>query len=327
MSHIDPLNAGITPAPISEAVPPVNVTHSGEDFSSLLTETMTRVLTESTISGLGGGPVLPPGDSFGYLQSMLLSGTAEGQTQGNEMLIYMLMCMMQEFKGSDIAPLMTAMASLLPGGSTSSFSPASFNPLSYTGSYNPAFLPEKAWLPTSFTSISRIGNRSAAALNNVISQFRVESAERYRPYRNGNTYCNIFVWDVTRALGCEIPHYVERQSGDPRYYPNVDGAYELDANGVCDWLRRRGDEHGWQEITAEAAQQYANAGYPVVAAWHNGGNGAGHVQMVCPSKSGGYDPARGVAVAQAGNRNFTYAHIKDTMSADKIPQTRYYVHE
>jgi hypothetical protein len=49
--------------------------------------------------------------------------------------------------------------------------------------------------------------------------------------------------------------------------------------------------------------------------------------MVCPSRDGGYDPVRGVTVAQAGKRNFTYAHINATMSADKIAQTRYYVHE
>lgn len=333
MSHIDSLNASLAPAAPPEVAPAAASTKPGEDFSSFFAEAITRTLTENTLTGLNGAVNLPSDDSKGYLQSMLLSDVAGGQADGSEILLYMLLCMMQEFKGCDIAPLMTAMSALLPGSNPASFNPNSYNPLSYipgsnvSSAYNPAFLPEKAWLPTSFTSVSSAGNRSAAALNRVISQFRVESTERYRPNRNGKTYCNIFVWDVTRALGCEIPHYVERQSGDPRYYPNTTGAYELDANGTADWLKQRGADYGWIEISATEAQQYANVGFPVVSAWRSGGNGPGHVQIVCPSRSGDYDPKHGVTVAQAGSRNFTYAYIKDTMSADKIAQTRYYVHE
>ncbi|MCL1905505.1 MAG: hypothetical protein FWG06_00685 [Clostridiales bacterium] len=327
MNHIDPLNKSTVTGPATEAKPALN-DGGGEDFSALFNEAMMRSLTENTLSGLGGGLPAYQDDSFGYLQSMLLTGAAEGNSNGNEMLMYMLMCMMQEFKGSDMAPLMSAMSALMPAASA----PNSYKPVNYAaGAYSagpddPGFLPRQAWLPTALNGVSTAGRRSAEVLNKVISQFKVESAERYRPYRDGNTYCNIFVWDVTRALGCEIPHYVEKENGDPRYYPNVKGAYELDANGTADWLRRRGADYGWREITAAEAQQYANAGHPVVSAWRNGGGGAGHVQMVCPSRGGGYDPVRGVTVAQAGKLNFTYAHIKDTMSADKIARTRYYVH-
>jgi hypothetical protein len=329
MSQIDPLSMGLSSAAIPAAT---KASLTGEDFSSFYMESMACALSESTLSPLGGASPPLPDDSFGYLQSMLFCGAAGGQTNGSEMLIYMLLCMMQEFKNSDIAPLMTALAALAPNTASASFSPTSFNPTSFypnlysPGTFDSAFLPEQAWLPVSAHSISTAFNRSAEDLNKVISQFCVESAGRYRR-RNGNTYCNIFVWDVTRALGCEIPHYVDKESGDARYYPDIKGAYEQDANATCDWLLRRGADYGWREITAQEAQNFANAGFPVVSAWRNKNGGAGHVQIVCPARGGGYDPLRGVTVAQAGSRNFTYAHINVTMSADKIAQTRYFVHD
>ena len=248
MSRIDPLNPG------QESAPTPAVTLSGgeprpaEDFSAVFSDAMMRTLSESSLAATGGATALMPNDSLGYLQSILLSNAGQEQASGNDMLLYMLMCMMQEFKNSDLTPLMTALAALMPGsgpGPLQVNGPGSWQG-NGAGSYSSGFLPVDAWLPTSFISTSTVGNRSAAALNNVIRQFDVENAERYRPWRNGSTYCNIFVWDVTRALGCEIPHYVDRESGDARYYPNIKGAYELDANGVCDWLRRRGAEHGWR---------------------------------------------------------------------------------
>ena len=56
-------------------------------------------------------------------------------------------------------------------------------------------------------------NRSVALYNNVINQFAVQYNPRYtQVYVNGTltkTYCNIFVWDVTSAMGAPIPHWVD----------------------------------------------------------------------------------------------------------------------
>lgn len=283
------------------------------DFSSILNETMLRSLSTGALDNASSGETVFALDPFTYLQPMLLNDMAADQTSSDSLLIFMLMLMMKEIKNADMAPLLSAISSLLPSQNI--------------GSPNQSPLPVQANKPAFVRSTSQAGNRSAQALNNVIRQFHVESAERYRPYRNGNTYCNIFVWDVTRALGCEIPHYLDKESGQPRYYPNVAGAYELNANGVCNWLSQQGAQHGWQEITAPQAQYFANAGFPVVGAWHNSNGGGGHVQMVCPSRGGVYDPVRGVTVAQAGKYNFNYAYSDATMSADKIAQARYYMHE
>ena len=188
-------------------------------------------------------------------------------------------------------------------------------------------IPASAWLPTSPQITGDESDRSAKLLDDVIGQFHVESSERYRPHKNGSdTYCNIFVWDVTSALGAEVPHYVDAKTGAPRTYPDVSGATELNANGVCTWLANQGSRYGWKAVSAQEAQNDANNGYPVVAAWKNTGGGAGHVQIVCPSKDGEYDSARGVSVAQAGARNYEYAYTSATLGGSRLPETKYYVH-
>lgn len=187
-------------------------------------------------------------------------------------------------------------------------------------------VPADAWVAVSPGIRGSAGNRSAALLDAVIDQFDVENSSRYTPHKYGSdTYCNIFVWDVTNALGVEIPHYIDAQTGEPRYYPDVTGAMELDANGVCSWLESSGAEYGWREVTAEAAQYYANQGYPAVTALKNSA-GAGHVQVVRPSRDGGYDSARGVTVAQSGGSNREYAYITSTLSAGSLKNIKYYVH-
>ena len=56
--------------------------------------------------------------------------------------------------------------------------------------------------------------RDWATYNNVIDQFAVEENPRYEPRKDISasdetgiiTHCHTFVWDVTRALGVEIPY-------------------------------------------------------------------------------------------------------------------------
>lgn len=49
--------------------------------------------------------------------------------------------------------------------------------------------------------------RTRATYDNVVNQFAVGSNPRYAQ-RNGNTYCNIFAWDVMSAMGATLPHWV-----------------------------------------------------------------------------------------------------------------------
>lgn len=175
--------------------------------------------------------------------------------------------------------------------------------------------------------ISNPGARSAALYRNVIDQFNVERNPRYMVNKNGDndTYCNIFLWDVTRAMNAEIPHYVDPKTLEARTYPDVSGARELNANGIYDWLSQKGSEYGWVRVSAEEAQQYANRGMPVVTAWKNETGAHGHVQVVCPSEDGRYDASRGVTIAQAGRRLTSYTPITDIYS-ERLKDIVYYAH-
>ena len=178
--------------------------------------------------------------------------------------------------------------------------------LSYNSNYN--LTETRAWVPLQ-PKIVNSGVRSRENYDAVINQFDVENNERYRPYRRKNsgeitwsdTYCNIFLWDVTRAMGAEIPHWVDINTGEPREYPNVTNAKELDANGIATWLDTKGKEYGWREVTAEEAQARANEGKPTVGVWKNP-NGIGHVVVVRPAPDNANSGE--VYLAQAGSKNF-----------------------
>lgn len=149
------------------------------------------------------------------------------------------------------------------------------------------------------------GARDVAILDQLINQFAVGNNPRYLP-GGGFTYCNIFVWDVTRAMGCELPHWLDAH-GRPAQ-PFAPGAYEVNINGGVDWMKKYGvAQHGWQKLTDVQAQAYANAGQMALALWKNPSGGHGHTAVVRP----GTLTARGPAAAQAGSRNFNMGHIKD----------------
>lgn len=145
--------------------------------------------------------------------------------------------------------------------------------------------------------------RSAATYDNVINQFAVANNPRYAP-REGNTYCNIFAWDVTRAMGAEIPHWVDN-AGRPQPY---NSGHEMNANATNQWLNQHGTKYGWRPVSAAEAQRLANKGFPTVASIDKSPN-IGHIGVVRP----GTDTGRGPALAQAGaendNHSFVYDHF------------------
>lgn len=149
-------------------------------------------------------------------------------------------------------------------------------------------------------------NRSATRYANVINQFAVGVNSRYKvrtdPQTHAvSTYCNIFCWDVTRAMGVEVPHWVNAK-GDPTS-PGVGN--ELNANSVYDWLHHHGSRYGWRQIaTQEEAQQLANAGHPVIVAMKKPG-GIGHVAVIRPGELN----AQGAAMAQAGASNYNNTRV------------------
>lgn len=214
----------------------------------------------------------------------------------------------------------------LPGGSSSSPAPSQpsapvdapqVDPGRYDGrTPAPGTTNTKAWIPVDAPLQNRPGDRSASQYADVLDQFAVGNNPRYAK-RNGNTYCNIFVWDATRAMGAEIPHWVDG-NGNPAKV-GASGAWEMNANATNRWLHNHGPRHGWRQVSAEEAQRLANQGHPTVASWNNPG-GIGHIAMVRPGEL----TAGGPTIAQAGSSNFNSGTVRQGFGS---AQPQYFVHD
>lgn len=168
------------------------------------------------------------------------------------------------------------------------------------------------------------GQRSAQALNAVLDQFQVESNVRYQRTQSA-TYCNIFVWDCTRALGCEIPHWLLSSAPASSSTP---GAYEINTNATYNWLNAYGSRYGWRQVSAYEAQRRANAGYPAIAIWKNPTGQSGHIAMVRPEGGGyAYSAERGAVIAQAGAANYNRATVSLGFGRSRMPDMAYWTHD
>ncbi len=159
------------------------------------------------------------------------------------------------------------------------------------------------WVPTAPKITCGSLCRSPDHYLQVVSQFDVTKAKRFQPV-GSVTYCNIFLWDVTRAMSCEIPHWVAGK--------------ELNANAVCDWLTKHGQDYGWLRCdNASAATMRANSGFPTVAVWKNPSpSKSGHVACIIPGV--------GVQIAQAGKK--CYFGVQIDKGFGKLVPT-FYTHD
>lgn len=160
--------------------------------------------------------------------------------------------------------------------------------------------------------------RSAATYEAALDALPLETSPRYQPVMEpkSTTFCNIFVWDATLLLGCEIPHWV----GDDGSPVAVGKGREQTANDMADWLQGHGGHYGWGPCGPATAQLLASRGNPAVAVWKNPG-GTGHVAVVRP---GDLHPEKGPCIAQAGKRNFRHGHVQDGFGTGR--PVEYYVH-
>jgi LysM repeat protein len=163
---------------------------------------------------------------------------------------------------------------------------------------------------------NNLSNRSRDAYDQLINQFAVGHNPRYLP-GDGRTWCNIFVWDITTAMGCELPHWLDRTGRAA--IPYSSGANEVNINGGIDWMINQGVRYnGWRKASSTEAQQAANLGQMALALWKNP-TGHGHTAVVRP----GNITSEGPASAQAGRRNFNSGHIKNGFG-ELVPD--YYIH-
>lgn len=161
------------------------------------------------------------------------------------------------------------------------------------------------------------GARDPDVYAQVINQFAVGVNPRYTS--DGETYCNIFVWDVTQAMGAEIPHWVDATGDGAK--PNGRNTWAILINASIDWMHNFGVvKHGWTKATAAEAQKAANAGEVAVAMWYNPTGAHGHTAIVRP----GTITDAGPSTAQAGAINFNDRHLKDGFHNAK---PEFFVHE
>lgn len=147
----------------------------------------------------------------------------------------------------------------------------------------------------------------------VVDQFEVTAAKRYAR-RGKDTWCNIFTWDVTRAMGAEIPHWVELQTGAP---VKAGKGSELRVDGMRHWLDGYGPKYGWRRCTRLEAELAAELGHPTVVL-----DQAEHVAVVVPVQG-----AKGIRITQAGASNFADGTLEQAWPAKTIPKLQFYTHE
>ena len=95
------------------------------------------------------------------------------------------------------------------------------------------------------------GNRSGELYARVINQFAVGTNPRYAPDAPDKGRGHIFVWDVTRAMNVEVPHFAGGR-----------GSFSLVQ--TMDWLRNEGMSRGWVKMGLGRAIEAAAQGSPVL---------------------------------------------------------------
>jgi len=156
------------------------------------------------------------------------------------------------------------------------------------------------WEPKPITEVNAPGERSPEALVQVLEALGVETDPRYRA-EGPRTWCNIANWDATRALGCEVPHWIGLDGAPAK----VGMGRELNANGSILWLRAMGPRYGWRKAPEHLARVLAGEGKPVIVAWENKAGGSGHVAMLLPPAG----PGAALEIWQAGKTNFRRAPL------------------
>lgn len=165
--------------------------------------------------------------------------------------------------------------------------------------------PDDPWLPCMPPMTSGSLQRSPDITDRVLAQFQLDTGRRWQKLvetvsegvQRVSTYCNVWLNDGTRALGCEVP----------RWWLKGAELVQLSANDQVRWLDRQGRKHGWASCTPFEAQARANLGHVSVVGWLNPEvhpvtkrELSGHVGIFKPDHG-----EQGLFISQAGLTCFT----------------------
>lgn len=138
----------------------------------------------------------------------------------------------------------------------------------------------------------RSDGKAIAPLLDFVAWANVEDPEHCRWWpAEGRTYCNIYAHDYCDAAGVYLPrvwwnrdaleNLRHRRPVDPVSGETV---YEMDANGLHDWLARWGRGFGWKPVPSmDQLQDAANAGaVALIVARNKDWHAPGHITLVLP---------------------------------------------
>lgn len=171
-----------------------------------------------------------------------------------------------------------------------------------------SFLATDRTKPMPFAQSNGSDNRSPDNYVAVLKQFGFDVSSRYQP-GEGATYCNIAMWDASRALGCEVPHWWVMQNG--QY-----GEQEETINLAIHWLLDAGLDYGWKQVAADYAKQACALGKPTLVTWLNP-SGHGHVAWVQPDWT----------LAQAGATCGYGLAFTQVFSSSMMSQLQFFAHD
>ena len=167
------------------------------------------------------------------------------------------------------------------------------------------WLPDEAALRCFPLLTSGSAYRSPRHLEAVLEQFEVETHPRYQRTPAGITKCSTFLWDVSRAMGCELAKdygaaetVFDMNHANPR---TVIVKRERTLNELIAWLHGAGISIGFRFVAELDARAAANAGKFAMALWKNPHGDPGHGAVLRPQPS---DRDPNTWIAQAGSKNF-----------------------
>ena len=148
-----------------------------------------------------------------------------------------------------------------------------------------------------------------------IDSLHVETNPDYLP-RNNTTYCNIYVADLVNmrfGYGSTYRGRLRNHLRDKYPLPvQLSDDVWLDANRMIQWLRGQltgsgpnAQDRGWRQVSLREAIEYANQGYPTLAAWEcSDDSDPGHLAAVRAGNLADV-PLRELQIAQSGKSNFS----------------------
>ena len=168
----------------------------------------------------------------------------------------------------------------------------------------PGVTAREPWKTVNAPLQSREGRRSVELYTSVLNQFAVGVNPRYEPDAPDKPRGHIFLWDVSRAMNVEVPHFV--------------GTRELSLAQTCIWIRDQGPHRGWFLVEIMRAMEAVEAGMPVVVMPKDPRN-----NQIALMRPGDLAPDRKPYLSAAARRRGNGLTVQDAFGVHAV---QYYFH-